>query len=205
MDKKIKSAEKWDQRFDSPEYKYGKTPNDFLKNNFDIIPKGKVLCIGEGEGRNSVFLALQGYQVTALDYSLNGLKKTEKLAFENNVNLNFIHADVTNYDFRVDKWQGIISIFCHIHEESRVIVHQKCVESLTKNGIFILEGYSPNQLKFETGGPKDLDLLMDLDKVKNELHGLNFQISHEINRKINEGTMHNGMSSVIQIIGKKVN
>jgi SAM-dependent methyltransferase len=204
MNQKIKSAEMWDQRFGSPEYLYGKQPNDFLKSNYKLIPNGKVLCIGEGEGRNSVFLARQGYQVTALDYSVAGLNKTETLAKENHVEIELIHADLTTYDSSDNVWQGIVSIFCHIHKNLRHVVHQNCFNSLKEGGFFLLEGYSPNQLKYNTGGPKDLDLLMDLKEVKNELKGLDFQISHEIIREIYEGSIHKGLSSVIQIIGKKV-
>lgn len=205
MNKKFKSAEKWDQRFDSDEYKYGKDPNEFLKNNFTVIPKGNVLCVGEGEGRNAVFLAKNGYHVTALDYSITGLKKVEVLAKENNVDIELIHSDVTKYNFKHNQWHGVISIFCHIHKDFRKNLNQNCVKSLLTNGIFFLEGYSPNQLKYQTGGPKDKDLLMNLTEVKNELKGLDFIISHEIKREIYEGSMHNGLSSVIQIIGKKTN
>jgi SAM-dependent methyltransferase len=203
VNQKIKSAEMWDQRFDSPEYLYGKQPNDFLKSNYKIIPIGKVLCLGEGEGRNSVFLAKQGYKVTALDYSFTGLKKTESLAKENQVEIELIHADITTYEFFDNAWQGIVSIFCHIRKDFRKEVHQKIVQSLKKNGVYLLEGYSPNQLKYATGGPKHLDLLMELEEIKKEIHGLNIQMAQEITREILEGKLHKGLGSVIQIIGKK--
>ena len=203
MNNKIKSAEMWDERFSSQEYKYGKDANDFIRSNCHLIPKGEVLSIGEGEGRNSVFLAQQGFKVTALDYSIEGLKKTEKLAKENSVDVELIHADVTEYDFGSKKWQGIVSIFCHIEPLNRKKVNNNCVRALDTNGIFLLEAYSPNQLKYNTGGPKSLDLLMDLKEVKNELSGLNFIESQEVVREIFEGSLHKGLGSVIQIIGKK--
>ena len=204
MSKKIKSAEMWDQRFDSPEYLYGTEPNDFLKSNSKLIPTGKVLCIGEGEGRNSVFLAKQGYKVTAIDYSLTGLKKTEKLTKENQVEVELIHADITEYNLEQNTWQGIVSIFCHIDKVSREKVHKNCVNALAENGVFLLEGYSHNQLKYATGGPKNLDLLMNLKDISKELTGLEFLQSQEIERQLLEGTLHKGFGSVIQIIGRKV-
>jgi len=203
MNNKIKSAEMWDERFASFEYKYGKEANEFIRSNYHLIPKGEVLSIGEGEGRNSVFLAQQGFKVTALDYSIEGLKKTEKLAKENLVKLDLIHADVTEYNFGQKKWQGIVSIFCHFDKVNREKVNNRCVEALKTNGIFLLEAYSPNQLKYATGGPKSLDLLMNLQDIKKELNGLNFQQSKEIVREISEGSLHKGLGSVIQIIGKK--
>lgn len=204
MNTKIKSAEMWDTRFDSSEYIYGKEPNDFLKSNFQRLPKGKVLCIGEGEGRNSVFLAKQGYKVTGLDFSLTGLRKTEKLAEENQVEIELIHTDITQYNFQQNKWQGVVSIYCHIHKDYRVNVHKNCVEALTKDGFFLLEGYSPNQLKYATGGPKNVDLLMDLNEMKNELFGLDFILAQETTREVYEGDLHKGLGSVVQIIGKKL-
>ena len=204
MNDKIKSAEMWDERFASQEYKYGKEPNMFLESHLQKIPKGKVLCIGEGEGRNSVFLAKKGYKVTALDYSIEGLKKTEKLAKENSVDLELIHTDVTKYNFEQSEWQGIVSIFCHLDKDNRKKVHKECVNALSANGIFLLEAYSPDQLKYETGGPKSLELLMDLKDVKEELIGMDFLLSREIVREVSEGSLHKGLGSVIQIIGKKV-
>ena len=204
MDNKIKSAEMWDERFASLEYKYGKEPNDFLKSNFQEIPKGKVLCIGEGEGRNAVYLAKKKYKVTALDYSIEGLKKTEKLAKENSVEVELIHADLAGYNFEQKRWQGIVSIFCHLDKINREKVHEECVNALSTNGIFLLEAYSPNQLKYDTGGPKSLALLMDLKDVKEELNGLNFILSQEMVREVFEGSLHKGIGSVIQIIGKKM-
>ena len=138
MSKKFKSAEMWDQRFDSAEYLYGTEPNDFLKTNNKLIPKGKVLCICEGEGRNSVFLAKQGYKITALDYSSTGLKKTEKLAKESKVEINLIHTDITEYDFEQNTWQGVVSIFFHIDKTRRKKIHQDCVHALAANGVIHL-------------------------------------------------------------------
>jgi len=203
MNNKIKSAEMWDERFSSSEYKYGKDANEFIRSNFHLIPKGKVLSIGEGEGRNSVFLAQQGFKVTALDYSTEGLKKTEKLAKENSAEVELIHADVTEYNFEQNDWQGIVSIFCHLDKYNREKVHKECVNALSTNGIFLLEAFSPNQLKYATGGPKSLELLMELEDVKKELIGLEFLKSQELVRELFEGLLHKGLGSVIQIIGEK--
>jgi SAM-dependent methyltransferase len=204
MKNSIKSAAKWDERFNAEEYRYGKEANEFLKSGYHEIPKGNVLCIGEGEGRNSVFLAKQGYNVTALDYSIVGLEKTENLAKENNVLIHLIHADITQYKFEKNYWQGIVSIFCHFDKINRQKVHQNCVNALATEGIFLLEAYAPNQLKYGTGGPKTIDLLMELSEVKDELKGLHFLTAREIEREIFEGSLHKGKGSVIQILGKKV-
>lgn len=193
----------WDQRYGGPDYAYGKNPNDFLKSMVHIIPKGKVFCLGEGEGRNAVFLAQLGYEVTALDYSSAGLLKTRQLASENKVKINVIQTDVTHYQFEKAHWQGIISIFFHIPKKERKALHRKCINALAKGGIFILEAYSPRQIEFATGGPKDPDFLMGLEDVKSELDGLKFEVAHEIEREVHEGQYHNGIGSVIQIAAVK--
>ncbi|MDA8621947.1 methyltransferase domain-containing protein [Psychrosphaera sp.] len=93
----------WDNEYDTDEYVYGKLPNDFLKSHYNSIPKGKVLLLAEGEGRNAVFLAKLGYSVTAVDISSVGLKKAEKLAKENNVIIETICADLEVFDREVNE------------------------------------------------------------------------------------------------------
>ena len=102
----------WDERYSPDEYVYGKDPNQFLEDNYNAIPKGKVLSLAEGEGRNAVFLAKQGYSVTAVDASQVGLSKAKKLAEENGVELELIRGDLVDFDIGENKWDGIVSIFC---------------------------------------------------------------------------------------------
>lgn len=102
----------WDERYSTEEYAYGTAPNEFLVKNAHHIPKGKVLSLAEGEGRNAVFLAQQGYSVTAVDASLVGLNKARKLAEKKGVIVEFIHASLADYDLGEKQWDGIVSIFC---------------------------------------------------------------------------------------------
>lgn len=194
---------KWNDRFSGDRYAYGKKENDFLRNYSHLLPKGKVLSLAEGEGRNALFLAKLGYDVTAVDYSEVGLEKTEERAKDANVHIHTIQADLTNYDFGNEYWQGIVSIYFHIHKDSRSIIHQKCADALAPKGVFILESFSTDQLKFGTGGPKNSDLLFNLEEVMDELVGLDFKIARTIEREIIEGDYHTGLGSVIQIVAEK--
>ena len=115
----------WDERYSAAEYAYGTTANDFLAANASCIPKGNVLSLAEGEGRNAVFLALQGYSVTAVDASLVGLNKARKLAEENGVDIEFIHADLSDYDLGINQWHGIVSIFCPLPSTLRSQLYKK--------------------------------------------------------------------------------
>src|SRR5215472_8290534 len=125
----------WDERYSSAEYAYGKTPNTFLEENFNAIPKGKILSVAEGEGRNAVFLAKQGYSVTAVDGSQVGLSKAKKLAEENRVAIELIHADLAEFDIGENKWDGIVSIFCPLPSAIRKKLHRKVVTGLDRKSV----------------------------------------------------------------------
>jgi len=141
----------WDQRYSSIDYAYGTKANDFLISMVDKLPTGKILCLAEGEGRNAVWLAEQGNEVTAVDSSEVGLKKAEKLAKERNVKITTVHADLADYDIGAQQWDAIISIFCHLPAELRQDVHRRCVQGLRNKGVMLLEAYTPKQLEYKTG------------------------------------------------------
>src|SRR3712207_895765 len=138
----------WDERYSTEEYAYGTKPNQFLEENVSQIPKGRVLTLAEGEGRNAVFLAKQGYSVTAVDGSLVGLNKARKLAEENAVVVELIHADLADYDLGENRWDGIVSIFCPLPASLRKQLYKKVEVGLKPNGVFLLEAYTPEQLKY---------------------------------------------------------
>ncbi len=194
----------WNERYGISEYYYGTEANDFLKENVSLLPaNAKILCLAEGEGRNAVHLAKLGHQVTAIDQSSVGLEKLKKLAATQNVSVETIVADLSNFKFEHNSWDAIVSIWCHLPKILRVQVHKSCIFSLRHNGIFLLEAYSPKQLEHKTGGPQSVDLLMQRDDLLSELQGLDILYGAELERNISEGIGHQGKSAVVQIIGKK--
>jgi SAM-dependent methyltransferase len=193
----------WDERYSSEEYIYGKDPNEFLANAVDKIPKGKVLCIAEGEGRNAVFLAERGYDVLAVDSSAVGLGKAHKLARERGVTIETIVCDLAHFDIEPEQWDGIVSIFAHVPPQVRKELHQKIVNGLRTGGTLILEAYRPDQLKYKTGGPPTAEFMMTLQGLEEELAGLNFDYGVELDRDVVEGKFHTGKGAVVQIIGMK--
>ena len=190
----------WDERYSAEEYAYGTNPNNFLEANVSSIPKGKVLSLAEGEGRNAVFLASQGYSVTAVDSSLVGLNKGRKLAEENGVIVEFIHTDLAEYDLGENKWDGIVSIFCPLPSSIRKQLHKKVEAALKRNGVFLLEAYTPAQLKYGTGGGNSVDVMQSKESLSLELAGLKFKHLIELERDVVEGIYHTGMGSVVQAI-----
>ncbi len=193
----------WDKRYSTKHYIYGTQPNSFLEQHVTEIPKGKVLCLADGEGRNSVFLAKQGYNVTAIDASAIGIEKAKKLARDNNVSVEYIHADLATYKLGQQQWEGIVSIFCHLPEKLRAELHAKVVHALKKTGVLLLEAYTPDQLKHGTGGPPTAELTMSAEILKKELNGLQFSLLQELERDVIEGSHHTGRGAVVQVIAKR--
>lgn len=193
----------WDERYSAEAYAYGKNPNQFLEENYKVIPKGKVLSLAEGEGRNAVFLAKQGYIVTAVDSSQIGLEKARKLAEENEVSIELINADLADFDLGDHEWDGIVSIFCPLPSALRKELHKKVVAGLKTNGVYLIEAYTPEQLKHDTGGGKSVDLMCTKESLSHELIGLKFKHLIELERDIVEGIYHTGVGAVVQAIASK--
>jgi len=193
----------WDQRYSRDNYAYGTKPNDFLMEMSDKLPTGKVLCLAEGEGRNAVWLAEQGYQVTAVDASKVGLQKARKLAKARGVEITTVHADLADYDIGTQQWDAIISIFCHLPHDLRQDIHRRCVKGLRDKGMMLLEAYTPLQLEYKTGGPPVAEMMVDVQSLSSELIGLEFLHLQECVREIHEGEFHNGIGAVVQVLAKK--
>lgn len=193
----------WNERYSQAEYVYSKNPNDFLVEVVQQIPKGQVLCLADGEGRNGVYLAQQGCRVTAVDASPVGLEKARKLAAERSVEIETIVADLAEFPIQPNAWDAIVSIFCHLPSIIRANIHRQVVAGLRSGGVFVLEAYTPRQLEFKTGGPPNADLTMELTTLQQELEGLEFKHATEIEREIQEGRFHQGHSAVVQVVAIK--
>jgi SAM-dependent methyltransferase len=189
----------WDQRFGADEYAYGRDPNDFVRDEASRIPAGPVLCLAEGEGRNAVFLAGRGHTVTTVDFSREGLKKTERLAAEKNVKVTTIHGDLSTWEPAPGSFAGIVATFAHLPPDVRRRVHGWIARALKPGGVFLLEAYTPDQLKYGHGGPKVPELLMTLAALREELAPLVVDVGRELVREIHEGPFHGGPSAVVQI------
>lgn len=200
----------WDERYSDNDYVYGTAPNAFLVDALMRIrcdanhsQRAKVLSLGEGEGRNAVYLAEHGCMVTGVDASRVGLSKAEKLAKARGVVIKVIHTDLAHLEIEPGAWDAIISIFCHVPSSIRKELHRKVVNGLRPGGVFILEAYTPSQLALKTGGPTDMDMTMTLPQLKMELDGLDFEFAQEIEREVVEGKFHTGKGAVVQIIARK--
>ena len=197
------NADFWNERFGSNEYFYGTAPNDFVAEVAPRLPAGPVLCLAEGEGRNAVFLAHRGHAVTAVDLSPIGLAKAQALAAARGVAITTETADLAEFAIGDARWAAIIASWAHLPPPLRRVVMANVVRGLRPGGAFVLEAYTPAQLAFGTGGPKDPALLMTIAALRDELAGLDFEIGHEIEREVQEGRGHGGRSAVVQVLAWK--
>lgn len=196
------SVATWDERYGEPALAYGDQPNDFLRENFTSLA-GPVLCLAEGQGRNAVFLAGKGLDVTAVDQSKVGLECAQQLAELAGVTIETAVADLGDFDLGASRWGSIVSIFAHVPAEVRKAVHRRVLAALRPGGIFLLEAYRPEQLGMGTGGPQNPALMMTLPELREELKGLEWLLAEEVEREIHEGVYHNGLSRTVRLIGRK--
>lgn len=193
----------WEQRFSTETYLYGTEPNDFLKSNISILPPGKTLCLADGEGRNSVFLASTGRQVSSVDLTQAGVDKTLRLAAERGVVVDAQQADLARYELGEECWDAIVSIFAHTPASIRIELHRRVAASLRPGGVFLLEAYTPDQVGRGTGGPPSADLMMTAAELRRELASLKLLSVEEIEREVIEGAGHSGVGAVVQVIAQK--
>jgi SAM-dependent methyltransferase len=193
----------WDERYAEAGWAYGTEPNDFLVEVADAIPAGgRVLCLGDGQGRNGVFLAGRGHAVTAMDLSSVGMERGRELSAARGVHVDFQVGDLATYDLGVARWDAIVSIWVHLPSELRRAVHARVVRALAPGGVFLLEAYSPEQPALGTGGPPSGDLLVTVEALPGELAGLILERCEARHRIVHEGRYHHGESAVVQVVAR---
>lgn len=195
---------KWQQRYDTDEYIYGRTANEFILQNHSVFKGAKRLgTFAEGEGRNAVFLSEKGYMLTAFDIAQNALDKAKKLASENHVHVAERLVDLKRDETPVEEFDGAVMIFGQFEKEYQHKIFEKIVASVKKEGRIMMELYSESQLDYNTGGPKDLNLLYNPQEVLRwcEDYKIEYFFVGEVERY--EGKLHNGLSHVIQLIIQK--
>lgn len=193
----------WDEKYAVDAYIFGECGNVFLQESLPLLPRGKALGIGEGEGRNAVLLAEHGFDVLGIDASAVGLAKAEALAAQRNVCIHTEVADLSDYTFATDHYDVVTLFFCHLPLPLRTEVLQQAMNSLKAGGMLIMMLYTPDQRQYNTGGPKDIALLPTLDEIMTTLAPLEAVVAEEVVRELNEGLNHRGPSAVLQYLGRK--
>lgn len=193
----------WNERYDSSDYFYGTEPNDFLREHAAQL-RSPVLSLAEGEGRNAVYMASLGLSVVGVDGSPVGLAKASLLAAQRGVTIQTEVADLSVYTPTPNTYGTVVSIFAHLPFVIRRRLYPLVAQCLQPGGVLVLEAYAEEQITRSTGGPKDLDMLMSEEKIRNEFPTLTPILLQSVERDVTEGQGHTGLASVVQFIGKKI-
>jgi len=197
--------ERWNSRFALEGYLFGEEPNQFLKEQQPYLQSGKVLSIADGEGRNSVWLASLGLTVDAFDFSENAIQKAELLAKKHQVSVNFSQSSWQDFPWQEEQYDFVVGIFFQFaNPEKRLQLFQKMIQSLKVGGLMILQGYGKDQLRFNTGGPRELDHLYDEELLRDLLPNFEFLTLTTYEAEITEGNGHAGMSSLVGTVARKL-
>ncbi len=195
----------WDDRFSSTDYVYGTEPNKFFKEQIDKLSPGKILLLGEGEGRNGVYAAKNKWAVFAIDYSNVAKNKAIELAEKNQVKINYHVQSLSTYIPEKNKFNVAALIFLHLNPSDRKNLHRRMISSLLPGGMVILEVFEKEQLGKTSGGPQNYDMLYSLDEVKNDFKTLKTILLKKEIIFLNESDKHKGDASIITYVGKKLN
>lgn len=195
----------WNARYAIDEYVYGTEPNDFLVRSLPAIPpKGDVLCIADGEGRNSVWLARRGMPVDAFDIAEVGVEKAKRLAAEAGVNVHFEVADCDGWQWPVAAYDAIVAIFIQFADPAmRERLFARIAAALAPGGMLVLQGYTPQQLEFKTGGPPILSHLYTADMLRAAFSTLEIIELDEYVADLSEGNHHVGRSALVGMLARK--
>jgi len=193
----------WNQRYSEPAYAYGTAPNDFLAQELAQLPAGRLLLPAEGEGRNAVWAARQGWTVKALDYSEAGQRKALDLAQRAQVTIDYDVVDLSEVRLEQEQFDAIGLVFVHLPPAVRQHLHREVVQALRPGGHLIMEAFAPGQLGRRSGGPQDLALLYDENLLRADFQELEcLQIETRL-RHLDEGPFHQGEASVVQLRMRK--
>jgi SAM-dependent methyltransferase len=197
--------QRWESRFAVPDYAFGKEPNYFLASCKPLLPKsGRALAVADGEGRNGVWLAEQGLEVLSIDFSPSAQRKARALAAERGVKVAFQQVDVHTFAYPDAAFDVVAEIFTQFSTPAeRAMKWAGMRRSLKPGGLLILQGYTPKQLTYGTGGPKEVENLYTRAMLEAAFGDFRDVVIAEEEREIHEGTSHGGMSAVINLTAHK--
>ena len=193
----------WNERYSSEEFAYGEEPNAFIHQQLVKLKPGKILFPAEGEGRNAVYAASLGWQVTAFDLSTEGRKKALQLAAKHNVDIQYLIDGYETVSFAKESFDCVVLVFAHIHKNKRAEYHHKLASFLKPGGKPIMESFSKEQIFRESGGPKSPDMLYSVEDMKNDFADFSDLQIEKTDTELLEGFFHNGKASVIRVIATK--
>lgn len=195
----------WNRRFAGEDYLFGREPNEYLRAKASLLaPGGRALCVADGEGRNSVWLARQGMQVEAFDIAEVGVAKARKLAADAGVSVAFHVAGCDTWSWAADAYDAVVAVFVQFADPAmRGRLFSNMVRALKPGGVLILQGYTPKQLDYNTGGPGELSHLYTTDLLREAFASLQTMELVAYEAELSEGARHAGRSALIGLVATK--
>jgi 2-polyprenyl-3-methyl-5-hydroxy-6-metoxy-1,4-benzoquinol methylase len=199
------AAATWNGRFEGDQFLFGIEPNEWLREHVSVWPSGaRILCVADGEGRNSVWLARQGFAVDAFDIAEVGVAKARRFAEQQGVTVNYGVADCDTYPWPQASVDGVAAIFIQFADpvqRTRLFAHM--TNSLKPGGILVLQGYTPKQLEYRTGGPPFVSHLYTPELLRAAFENLEILALREYEADVAEGTGHRGRSALIGLVARR--
>lgn len=201
-------TDRWNERYSNEAYAYGLEPNDFLKQELEKISPAKILFPAEGEGRNALFAASLGWEVSAFDIAQEGKNKAMKLAQERGLSIDYQVGNLTELNYTPAQFDAIALVYAHFPAAIKSELHKALSNLLKPGGIIIFEAFSKSHLDYiakneKVGGPKELDMLFSIEEIQNDFSNYEVVLLEEKEIELQEGLFHNGTGSVIRFVGRK--
>ena len=200
----MSDAAAWDARYGTGSWLFGQEPNRYLESLSPRLRPGMTaLCLGDGEGRNGVWLAAQGHEVLSVDASAVGLDKARTLARQQGVALQTLQADLDTWTPEPASCDAVVLTYVHLPAQARPAIHRRLARALRPGGWLLLEAFHPGQLAFTSGGPKDVDMLYTLAALRQDFAGLlREELGAEVLANLDEGPGHQGPAQVVRWLGQ---
>lgn len=194
----------WNDRYSGSDFLFGKKPNEYFKSKLDTLSAGKIYLPGDGEGRNGVYAALNGWDVYSVDFSDVAINRAKAFAKENNVTINFEFCNLIDDELPKNVYDVLGISFLHFNDENKGIVHNKLIETLKVGGLVILECFSLEQIKLNSGGPRKKDSLYSIEELKKYYFDFEFIELEEKKIILDESDGHRGDAYVVRMFARKL-
>ena len=203
MLKPMDMQEFWNERYNQKEMIYGAEPNEFFRQQLEQLSPGSMLLPAEGEGRNAVYAAQQGWQVQAFDYSAVGREKALQLAAQQQVRIDYQLTDAEHYKSAPAQFDAVALIYAHFPPALRQRLHGQVTQWLKPGGVLVLEAFHPRQLAYTSGGPKAETMLYTAGMLQGDFMQLRIELLQEQEVRLNEGPYHKGAGYVTRLVARR--
>jgi SAM-dependent methyltransferase len=195
----------WEKRFSTPEYLFGTEPAEFVRREaVRLAPASEILCLADGEGRNSVHLARLGHRCTAMEFAPSAIAKGRALAKSHGVDVSFVQADIRDWDWQSERFDAVMAIFIQFADpDLRDDIFAGTIRTLRPGGLIFVHGYTPAQLEFDTGGPPQAENLYTAECLTRAFLGMEILRLREYEATLEEGCGHRGRSALVDLIARK--